>query len=338
MAMAHAGGHNTQVPETIPRTGIHVWNLISAVGLWAVLSVVFGIFSEKYYNEWAGFATVAIIGFMFLNGRVATTIPDWQAMVLFDPVFKTRRVLFQGFHWKVWWEQDREEGLVDLKRELHADDTPMILVTNDPAESMVVVPKIHLQIDTTGNPQRDAQNVINFASNDEKAITGLVRGEVGQMLQEYYENHEMEELSKTATIRKEVFEDNDANCRCIESLGERFGMHIGVVLESSVPTPETQDMKRTPARAEALRTAMDTLTKRGTSKLTPEQARRAALNLDPHAEFTETHTDWKVALDATGLENLHDVQIFPPGTLGGGGNQRNNAGNRGNNPRRGGRE
>lgn len=296
--------HSIEVPETITKSSVYSGIAFLFFLSFLLLYVIFPF-------TWAGIVAIVIFGIVTMSGVVAEDVDDWHGAIVFNHWARTRRVMFAGFHWKLPWESPEE--LHSLKREVSSEGVEN-LATNDPAEKMDVSLLIHIRLDTSGSPEEAAKKFVRFNSVEDHHLNTIIRTEVLNLFGQYYGKCEMEALTKLVEIQKAVLEDPDASQRMGE-LQEKYGCHIGVVLKKSVPDEVTRQYKTTPARAEALKTALETLKSAG---LNEEQARKAALLLDPNADFTETHTDWDVKLDAPDLKNLRNFSMIPPNMLGSG--------------------
>ncbi|MEX2052533.1 MAG: hypothetical protein WD991_02480 [Candidatus Paceibacterota bacterium] len=308
----HNGEDDIQIPETIPPSAFEFgfWNgmMVAAIFLvWTLLLLPFTWWSPAL-------ALILIPGTLgMMIQSIAVNIPDWYGALVFNQFSRRRRVIFQGFHWKLWCEK-LEHPLHSLKREVTAT-IEAVFTTNDPAEKMRVKILVHARLDTRPRSKEDdALNFIRFVSIDSDSLEHILHSEVKKMFGQHYGDSEMEELGKLDEVQKAV-ENVAENEKKIHKLEKSFGVHIGIVLEESVPDDATIEMKRTPARAEGLVTAIKKMTDAG---MDPEKARRAALLLDPNSDYTEQQNEYefRAKIDAPDLKNLHDVNIFPPGLVG----------------------
>jgi hypothetical protein len=287
------------------------------VMLGAVWVILYLLFPSALGWFWSAFTSLLILAATVGADLTAVEGVDYHGFLLFNPLNKTRRAIFPGLHQKLPWET-MEEGSQESLRQVVASEGPENFPTNDPAENMVAKLTIHKRMDVSGTPEQAAANFIRFHSIDKDSLTKVVRKEILKMFSTYYAQNEMEDLLNPHVIQDAVLND-PANREIIEGMEKRWGISIGVILETSEPDKDTKDMKRTPARAEAMRTAMRKLMakdKDGNAGLDVEKARRGALSLDETAEFREEFTSFEVKVDAPDLKNLHDVNIIPPGTLG----------------------
>lgn len=275
--------------------------------------------------------TMIACGLLISNGGFAHDTPDWQGVLVFDPLSKRRRVMFPGINPKLIWEQI-DGNMTDLRRELsttnNQGDEIEKFPTNDPAEVMEVPLTIYFRLTTEGTPVEAADNFIRFHSIEDHALQVIVRKEIVKMFGKYYAKHEMEELLDANTIQQAVLEDTD-NAHFIETkLEQAYGIHVGVILGPSRPDEATKAMKRTPARAESLRDARLTLmtphlhaNRDGTfttiEAMSAEEATRATLLLDDNTDYTERHNTFAFKIDAQGIENVRDINIMPTGLFGG---------------------
>lgn len=299
-----------EVPKTIHPWGeFFWWNGWIFLALWTVISLLFYPLLDLG-PLWAFFVTIAIFGGMVAGGTIAGNMEDWHAAVAFNPFTRRRRAIFQGFFVKLPWEKLEEP--IPLRRDISKEAT-FSLATNDPTETMDVTILLHMRTDTSGTPEEAAKKLQHRESIEDEAVAEVVFGEIVKMFGEYYGDGEMENLLKLSVVQKTILSDPTNNDR-LHELGEQYGMHIEVILKKSNPDERTKRLKETPARAEALNTAMEKLDQ----GLSPERRLNASLLLDDTAEYSETHNTWDVNINAHGLENLHDVNILPPGTLGGG--------------------
>jgi len=299
------------IPVTIMPPDVGVVILAIFGGIWLIL---YYLFPSALGWFWSIFVTLLVLAWTVSADLTAIEGIDYHGFLLFNPLNKSRRVIFPGLHPKAPWES-KEEGSDESLRQVVASEGPENLPTNDPAENMIAKLTIHKRMDVSGTPEEAAAKFIRFHSIDKDSLRKVVRKEVIKMFSAYYAVREMEVLLDPHAIQDAVLALPE-NAKTIRDMEVRWGISIGVILETSEPDKDTKDMKRTPARAEAMRTAMDKLTMEGPSKLDPEKARRAALSLDETAEFREEFTSFEVKVDAPDLKNLHDVNIIPPGTLG----------------------
>lgn len=314
------------VPKTITPWGrVITGNAMVLAVVWLIVSILLIPFSTRG-DVWAGFVTLATLGAMIGTGGIAVDIPDWHAGILFNPLTKRRRVVFQGLQWKLLWEHlEDEDPLTSLKREVSSEKV-VTLPTNDPTETMEVTILIHIRVKTSGTPREDARNIIRFHSVNEDARTLDVEAEVVKMFSSHYSDKkegEMENLLDARAVQARVLEnkEDETNANKLNELEERYGIHIRIVLKRSNPDERTKKLKETPARAEALHTARHKLMRTGPNGEEPmegKDATRASLLLDGSAEYSEHLAKWDVDLHAEGLENLENFSVIPPSTIGGG--------------------
>ncbi len=349
MSNANSNTHN-EVPRTEPKAGVFFGNIVALGMTWAVASIILLPFFEIPQNFLWGLSITGIVfGVLIATGGFAITVPDWYGVLVFDPLSKSRRVVFAGFNFKLLWEQ-LESGLTDLKREISSGDKDTEIEkfpTDDPAEVMEAKIIIYFQLDTHGTPAQASANFIRFRSIEEHALMVIVRQAFVKMFGQYYATHEMEELLNCNKIQKEVeaLEDPTNRTKIYDlvksGLEHKYGIHIGVILSSSKPDEATKNMKRTPAMAEALRDARIKLMSPHKLKdkagnpikddkgddivipgMTKEEASRASLLLDPNTDYTEKKETFEVNIDAKGVQNMRHVS-FTPGFVGGGARDNN---------------
>ena len=270
------------------------------------------------------FVTLVVLGIAILSGMIAVDIVDFHGVLIFNPWAKSRRVLFSGLNFKLPWEKVEEDGsgnivLTSLVRTVSSKETKTH-PTNDPAENIEMSLLIHIRVNTSGTPdeplapQKAADNFVRFRSIKEEALTEIVRVEVEKMFAQYSGGKKMKSLLKPHVIQEAVLKIQD-NIDKIKEMQDKYGVTIGVILESSKPDKATQDMMRTPAMAGALNAAIKKLV---AGKMDPELARRAALILDPTNDYTEERFDLHVA----GLENARDITVLGDPRKGKGGNKK----------------
>jgi len=295
-----------EIPTTITPGAVWKWNII-------LLSVIVLVLLPLLGLLWA----IILIGLGLAGavtfGLIAVEIVDFHGALLFNPLDKTRRVIFPGLHLKLPWES-LEEGSQESLRRIVSSTGLENLPTNDPAENMQVHLTVHKRLNVSGTkdkpmkPEDAAVNFIRFHSIAVESLTTIVRKEIVKMFSEHYANREMEKLLDAKAIQDTVFPvaGEGANNAKIKEMETRWGVLIGVVLDASNADEATKQMKRTPARAEGLTTAINTLK---TSGLNAEQARGAALSLDETADYSEKK--YRLEIDAPDLKNLTHVSIMP---------------------------
>lgn len=304
-------GGEVAIPKTITSGWVLVTNLTSTVLMWGILFFFFNLF---WGSVLTGLGLAAVVAF----GLITVEVVDFHGLLLFNPLTKSRRVIFPGLHLKLFWESIEEGSLESLRRIISSKGEEN-LPTNDPAENMKVHLTVHKRVNVSGTPEEAAQNFISFHSIDDASLTTVVRKEIVKKFGAYYGVHELEDLTNANAVQQAVFADTDIAAK-IKEMEDRWGVSIGVILDTSNPDEATKDMKRTPARAESLRKAIKKLTETGPNGekgLGDDEARRAALLLDPNADFTESRDDFNVNIAAPDLKNLRDVSLIPPGMLGG---------------------
>ena len=308
--MANGNGSNeaVEIPKTI--TPKLVW-----LGIGALAFLVWVICTLTLTSEKVGlFLTFIALGAAIFSGVIAVDIVDFHGVLVFDPWRKKRRVFFSGLHFKLPWEKTEEDGsgnivLTSLVRTVSSKETKPH-PTNDPAAVVEASLLIHIRVNVSGvSAQEAADNFIRFRSIKEEALTEIVRVEIEKMFAEYYGTKEVKELLKPHVIQEAVLNFTDENrvrinAEKIKDMEKKYGISIGVVLESSKPDKATQDMMRTPAMADALNVAIDKLRK----NMEPDEARRSAMILDPNTDYTEERFD----LHVTGLENARDITMIDP--------------------------
>ncbi len=321
------GPDDIKVPETITPAGVILLNGLVLLVIWGVLSILFFPVWKWESLIWMGFATGALTGALIIGGAIAVDITDWYAAVVFNPFTGQRRVMFQGFHWKLLWERI-EHPLESLKR--HTAPTVVAnFSTNDPAEKMDVKILIHVRPDTRPKkPIEDAEMFIRYKSVDEGERDEIIKAKVKKMFGQHYGTQEMEALGKLHEVQEAVLETNHHNHAEIHKMEKNFGVHIGVELEESLPDEATREMKRTPARAEGLRASKKILMAPGPEASTPEQAHREALLLDSNTDYTERKSSFDLNINAKGMKNVRDINITPLASLLGG-DDKNKGGTKG---------
>ena len=318
MATNNGNGNSTQtkIPRTLTPISVWGWNITFVIMGYVICSVLLSPFFEGNGN-WlmGGLITLAGLGITIASGIFAVEIVDFHGVLLFNPWAKTRRVLFPGLSFKLPWEkvEHNDKGeivLTSLVRTVSTKETK-IHPTNDPAVNMEASLLIHMRIDTSGTDEEAAENFIRFRSIKEEALTEIVRMEIEKMFAEYYGGKEMKDLLKPNVIEEAVRKvpDNDEK---IKEMEKKNGVSIGFILDSSKPDKATQDMKRTPAMAEALATAMKKLEEGGIKD--PDMRRRMAMILDPTNDYTEERFDLHIT--APDLKNLEHASFVGFGEKG----------------------
>ena len=310
----------TKIPKTITPGSVWGWNITLFFIGWVICSILLSPFFKANLLV-GGLIAILGLGIAIYSGIITEEIPDYHGVLLFNPWARTRRVLFPGLSFKLPWEKVETDNsgavvLTSLVRTISTKETK-VHPTNDPAENMETSLLIHMRINTICSDKEAAENFVRFRSVKEEALKEIVRVEAEKMYAEYYGGQEMENLLKphaiqeavTGTTKLEKEDDEESrkkNRVKIEEMEKKNGVSIGVVLESSKPDLATQNMKRTPAMAEALASAMKKLEDGGMTD--PDMRRRAALLLDPNTDYTERK--YSIEIDAPHLTNLRDVTVL----------------------------
>lgn len=296
------------IPKTITPGSVWGWNFFLFAMLWTVLFLFFGPF-------WSTIITGIALGSAIWGGGIATEGKDFHGFLLFDPITKKRRVVFPGLHPKCFWEKVEEGSERSLRRVVESEGEQNF-ATNDPAENMLVNLAIHKRVNVSGTPEQASDNFIRFHSIPPESLTKIVRRDIVRECSRYYSNKEMEALTNAGIIEDAILA-LPATKTVIEDLETRWGVSVGIVLDSSRADDATKAMKRTPAMAEALATAMEKLDRQVTD---PDMRRRIVMILDPNNDYKEERIDLNI--QAPDLKNLQHVSIIPPGTMGKGGKQK----------------
>ena len=320
MATNDGNGNSTQtrIPRTITSKAVWGWNITLLFISYVICSLLLSPFFKEG-NNWLAGGLIALLGLgiAIFSGIITEEIPDFHGVLLFNPWARTRRVLFPGLSLKLPWEKVEHENsgavvLTSLVRTVSTKETKTH-PTNDPAENMETSLLIHMRVNTLSSDEEAAENFIRFRSIKEEALIEIVRVEAEKMFAEYYGGQEMEDLLKPHVIQEKVLklEDNDKK---IKEMENKNGVSIGIVLESSKPDLATQNMKRTPAMAEALDSAIKKLVAGG---MDPELAGRRAMILDPTNDYSEERFD--LHINAPDLKNLQHASFMGFGEKGKGG-------------------
>jgi hypothetical protein len=298
MTPVNTHGDEIKIPKTITPLGVWIWNAIIFGAFWTVLLWEFGC-----PTFWSTILTLlGIVISVHYNGITIEGV-DYHGFLLFNPLTKKRRVIFPGLHPKLFWESFEEGSLTSLRRIIESEGEQS-LPTNDPAENMVAHLTIHKRVNVSGTPQEAASNFIRFHSISDADLAKIVRKEIVRKLSAFYSTNEMEALLNANAIEEAVL-SLPAVVDKIREMQYRWGIIIEVVLDSSNPDEATKAMKRTPAMAEALSTAIQKLVAGG---MDPELARRAALILDPNTDYTEERFDLNIS--APDLKNLQHASFM----------------------------
>ncbi len=304
--MINTESGEVKIQKTIMPKPVLWWNIVLFLVIGVILFLLFGSLFWGIVLMLLSFAASVFFGL------IAEEVVDFHAILLLDPFKKGRRVIFPGLHPKLPWEE-LEEGSKRSLRQVISSVGEENLPTNDPAENMKVHLTVHLRVDVSGTPKEAAENFVRFHSIEPETLKAVVRKEIVKMFSKYYAEHEMESLLDANKIQNDVCANNDSK---IKELATRWGVSIGIILDTSNPDEETKKLKRTPARAEALLKSTEILKRKGEdgTGLETEQAHRSALLLDETAEYSEER--FVLDISAPDLKNLHDVSLIPPGTFG----------------------
>lgn len=313
--------HN-KPPKTLTPWKVWVGNLLILAGVWTIFFVFLSLFFEaETTRDWGSILAVITLGTFVYQGVMAIDVGDWDGVSVFDPLFETRRVIFGGLHQKFPWEQIGEP--ISLLRSISSEETEEF-GTNDPAENMVAKILISARLvtivhrdGTLVTPEEAARNFIKFTSIDPTTLRTTVRGEIVGMFDDYYGGNEMEDLLKAGVVERKVLEE-PSNQQKIKDLEGKYGADMVVVLKSSGPDKNTRDLKRSPAKAEAVKAATEKLKSTGIS---PERAHLTALLLDGDARVSEHHFG-VTAPDLKGLQNATVIFGTPFGTQQTGGHEK----------------
>jgi len=299
------------IPKTI--TPNSVWEglvVLLSVSLvfWTILMGIF--IDPSWALLWSLFITLLGSGVAISSGTITEDIVDFHGVLLFNPWAKKRRVLFQGFSFKLPWEkiEHNDEGnvvLTSLVRAISTTETKNC-TTIDPAVAMDATLTIHLRIKIKGvSPEQAAENFIRFRDIKEDSLTGIIRSEVEKMFAEYYAENKKDNLLKPHVVQQAVCGDPD-NQEIIREMERKYGVEIGIVLSSSKADKATQDMMRAPAMTDAL---VESISKLKAIGVEPEPARRTAMTLDPNNNYTEESFNLNVNVDAPDLKNMTHVNF-----------------------------
>ncbi len=302
--------HNA--PETLTPDGL----VGKLVVMFLVAGVLFGLLLFLFLENWTslvwGFIVIGVgFGMMILSGVIALNIDDWHGVEVFNPLAKTRRVIFPGLHPKLPWETVGEPK--SFRRSISSSETETF-ATNDSAESMKAKIVIHMRLMTLVYPdgkrvppEEAARNFIRFHSVDEQDLAEIVRVKIVRMFAQHFGSSEMEELLKVEGVEHAVVNNPD-NKKEIDKLEEKYGSDIVVELESSNPDEDTRQLKRAPARAEAIRKASETL-REGGKGVNAGRAHLSAMLLDGSAKISEDRLKVDLDISAPDLQNLRTASV-----------------------------
>lgn len=313
-----------RIPDTITPISVSISNIILFGVIWVVMFFFLNIFL-------ASIATGLILAASIWFGGIADEEVDYHGHQLFNWFTKKRRVIFPGLHQKVFWES-MEEGSRESLRRIVSSKGEENLPTNDPAENMKIHLTIHKRMNIGVSSNKDKQKIkdlirrwwINnfkggfeedkqaadnfnrFHSIDAESLADIVRKEIVKKFSGYYGKKEMEDLINADEVQRNMFNETEKSIKeKIKELQKRWGISIGVILDTSNPDEETRAMKKTPAMAEALAAAMKKLEKEVAD---PDMRRRIAMILDPNNDYTEERFD--LHIDAPDLKNLQHASFM----------------------------
>lgn len=302
----HNHENHGEVPKTItPWTELLIWNGSVLTLTWIVMLALLAPMLGLKAIIWASILNVVLLGLLIGGGTISVEIPDYHGVLLFNPWSKTRRVVFPGLNWKLPWEALETGTLRSLRKEVSFEGK-ILSPTNDPAETMEVEILIHMLLNLHGSPHQVAENFLKLQAVEEHGLVAIVKAQVIAMVVSFFGKSEMEGLLDVNRIRHAIFESEE-NRNTISALEEKYGVHIGIELRGSRPDEKTAKLKTLPAKAEALRVAIDKLSNGDMMSL--EEAKRVVMLADLDTAYSEEV--FRLDIQAPDLRNLRNVTVTP---------------------------
>lgn len=253
--------------------------LLGVIGLLLIYGMLFAIFDEAYPK-------VSLILFLMLAG---STIDSWsididkyKAVLLFDPLFQTTRALFEGFYFKLPWEEVERE--VSLKTEIESN-----IEETAPTKDGSVSYKASIMSKPNFEHEEfsPVERLILFASFTESAIKGQLESVFKNTIREKINEHTSEDAVKLKS-------DDIVKACGFEDLEDKLSVKvIKSVVKDIDYNEQTQKMRNSLFGGLALVELTKLLQEQG--GYTPEEAKAIAPLMSDHVKLNKEIKEFKIS-------------------------------------------
>lgn len=253
--------------------------LLGVIGLLLICGLLFAILDKVYPK-------VSLIIFLML---AASTIDSWsididkyKAVLIFDPLFQTTRALFEGFYFKLPWEEVEKE--VSLKTEIESN-----IEETAPTKDGSVSYKASIMSKPNFEHEEfsPVERLILFASFTESAIKGQLESVFKNTIREKINEHTSEDAVRLKS------DDIVKACRFYELEDKLAVKVIKSVVKDIDYNEQTQKMRNSLFGGLALVELTKLLVEQG--GYTPEEAKSIAPLISDHVKLNKEIKEFKIS-------------------------------------------
>lgn len=284
-----------EMPRTETPVDVYFWLLILTGLLGLIFFFLFGIVGIM----------LMILTLAFTTPVYAETTPGFHAIILLNHLTGTQRTVFQGLNFKLPWETVEKNGGVKAYIDLRVDIHQKLNETYPTQDGLMKTEYVDtFRPDFSGDNPGD--KIILFATFEAETIKTELRALLSQMLSDHYGKNTCADLLNKDGIMETVFKSNIGK-KLIGDFEDEHAVKVSVRLTDSDYDKRTQKFRDTISAAKSFNEAIKKLMETD-AKMTIESATRIVklMNLENTSEVM-----YDVDLDAKGLENLRDVNLFP---------------------------
>lgn len=207
-------------------------------------------------------AIIVLLLFLFTTSHYAVDVPSFHAVVLLNALSGEHRVLYQGFHLVLPWEQ--ASFTVDLRSELYEackEGYPSLDALMEATFVYSVRPMLSGDTDA---------NLVLYSSFGPDVLQRSAKSLLSMLLSDHFAKKRGDELLDKARIAEEVF-SSLAGRAALAEFESKHGATLEIRLESSTFDPTTQRFRSMVAGAKTFTEAVEQLVSGGVGRAEAEQ-------------------------------------------------------------------
>lgn len=259
---------------------IFILIILMIITFLSIFAILWSIFDEPYPK-------ITLVICLF---TIASTIDSWsididkyKGVLLFDPLFQTTRGLFEGFYFKVPWEEVEKE--VSMKTEIESNIEETVPTKDGSVQYKASIMSKPYFGD--GDEESKTERLILFASFTEEAIKGQLESVFKNTIREKINEQDTENAVKLKS--KDVVKD----CNFTD-LEEKLSVKVlKSVVKDIDYNAETQKMRNSLFGGQALVELTNLLQNKG--GYTSEEAKTLAPLMSEHVKLNKEIKEFKIS-------------------------------------------